>query len=125
MARAGLRVKIEYADQNEGFASCLPVTGQLSHILNTDNDPRPLWVVDLDTPLEYQLKVGEPHEYRLITTHQLVIGSRAEGEDIGSRQSAAVHILLPLVNSATLGQRLRTPEFYHAAWGMCRKDDAA
>ena len=79
MATAGLRVKIEYADQNEGFAGCLPVIGHLSHVLNADNDPRPWWVLDHDTSLEYQLKVGEPHQYRLITTHQLVIGSRAEG----------------------------------------------
>ena len=125
MATVDTRIRIEYADQNEGFARCLPATGRLSHTLAADNDSRPWWVVELEVPLEYQLKIGEPHHYRLITAHELVIGIRAENDEIGYAQEAAVHILLPLAEGATSGDRLRNAEFYHVAWGVCRRDDAA
>jgi hypothetical protein len=125
MAIPGMRVKVEYADHTDIFAGCLPASGRLSHALTADNDPRPWWVVKLDVPLEYQLKVGEPHHYRLITARELVIGSRAQGDEIGLTQEAAVHILLPLIERATTGERLRSADFYQAAWGVCRRDDAA
>ena len=125
MAKAGTRVSVEYADQNDDFARCLPATGRLARPLVADNDPRAWWVVMLDQTLEYQLKVGEPFQYRLITTSELVIGSRVRGEEIGQAEAASVHILLPLNPTATAGDQLRTADFYHVAWGVCRRENAA
>jgi hypothetical protein len=125
MTQPTTRVKIAYADQNEAFARCLPATGRLERSLTADNDPRLWWVVALDEPLEYQLKVGEPFQYRLITTRELVIGSRVLGQEVGQDQTASVHILLPLNQAATIGDRLRTSDFHHAAWGVCQREDAA
>jgi hypothetical protein len=125
MAQSTTRVRIEYADQNEAFARCLPATGRLLRPLTADNDLRPWWVVKLDEPLEYQVKVGEPFQYRLITTRELVIGSRVLGEEIGQQEAASVHIYLPLNDAATVGDRLVTSDFQHVAWGICQRDDAA
>ena len=118
MTRSTTRVRIEYADQNEAFSRCLPVTGSLARAMTADNDSRPWWIVALDEPLEYQLKVGEPFQYRLITTHELVIGSKVQGQEVGGDSAVSVHILLPLSEAATRGDRLRNSEFYGAAWGV-------
>ncbi len=125
MPRPATRVRIEYEDQNEAFSRCLPASGGLARRLNADNDPRPWWVVALDEPIEYQLKVGGPFQYRLVTARELVIGSRARDQEVGEHQTVAVHILLPLSDGATVGDRLRTSDFYHAAWGVCHREDAA
>ena len=125
MTRPTTRVRIEYEDQNEAFSRCLPATGGLVRRLTADKDPRPWWIVALDEPIEYQLKIGEPFEYRLITARELVIGSRARGQEVGDHPAAAVHILLPLADGATVGDTLRTSDFYHVAWGVCRREDAA
>ena len=120
-----VRVRIEYADQNDGFAACLPATGRLMRPLVAGDDPRPWWVVALDQPLEYQLKVGEPYQFRLIRSGELVIGTRERGRAIGGPEPTSVHILLPLRAEATSGSQLRVPEFYQAAWGVCHREDAA
>src|SRR6267154_2357699 len=125
MARSTVRVRIEYADQNEGFRASLPASGVLDRKLTADNDSRPWWVVALDQPLQYQLKVAEPSEYRLVEARQLVVGSRASGHEVGGRTPAAVHIMLPLTAEATKGERLRTSDFFHIAWGVCHREDAA
>ena len=125
MVRSTVRVRIEYADQNEGFRASLPASGVLDRKLTADNDSRPWWVVALDQPLQYQLKVAEPSEYRLVGARQLVVGSRASGHEVGGRTPAAVHILLPLTAEATKGERLRTSDFFHVAWGVCHREDAA
>jgi hypothetical protein len=119
-----VRVKIEYADQNESFAASLPVTGRLSRPLFAGDDPRPWWVVVLDDTVEYQLKVGDPYQFRLIRSGELVIGTREQNREIGGREATAVHILLPLRADATQGSDLRVPEFYHVAWGVCSREDA-
>ena len=125
MPRSTIRVRIEYADQNEGFRASLPASGVLDRKMTADNDSRPWWVVALDQPLQYQLKVAEPSEYRLVGARQLVVGSRASGHEVGGRTPAAVHILLPLTAEATKGERLRTSDFFHVAWGVCHREDAA
>ena len=125
MSKTGTRVRVEYADQNEDFARCLPGTGYLARPLVADNDPRTWWVVMLDRPLEYQFKIGEPFQYRLITTSELVIGARVRGEEIGQAEAASIHILLPLSPAATIGDRLLNADLYPVAWGICRKADAA
>ena len=109
MPRSTIRVRIEYADQNEGFRASLPASGVLDRKMTADNDSRPWWVVALDQPLQYQLKVAEPSEYRLVGARQLVVGSRASGHDVGGRTPAAVHILLPLTAEATKGERFAPP----------------
>ena len=124
MDLANVRVKIEYADQNEDFAASLPVTGRPLRPLSADNDPRPWWIVVLDQPIEYQLKVGEPYEFRLIRSSELVIGTRENNRAIGGREPTAVHIYLPLRAEATARSDLKVSEFYHVAWGVCRREDA-
>jgi len=120
-----MRVVIDYADQNESFRACLPVAGTVQHGLREAKGPRTWWVIQLDSPLEYQLKVGEPFNFRLITSSQLVIGARVNGQDVGSTAPVPVHILLPLTPEATSGSDLRPEEFYGIAWGNCTRQDAA
>jgi len=124
MELANVHVTIEYADQNESFAASLPVTGRLSRPLFAADDPRPWWIVVLDRTIEYQLKVGEPYQFRLIQSGELVIGTREQNRAIGAHEPTAVYILLPLRADATKGSDLRVSEFYRAAWGVCRREDA-
>lgn len=121
---ANARVRIEYADHNEGFAASLPVTGRLARPLFASDDPRPWWVVDLDDTIEYQLKIGDPYQFRLVQSGELVIGTREQNRAIGGSEPTHVHILLPLRADATEGSDLRVEEFYHVAWGVCRREDA-
>ena len=124
MELANVRVTIEYADQNEDFAASLPVAGRLSRPLFATGDPRPWWVVILDRTIEYQLKVGDSFQFRLIKSGELVIGTREQNRAIGGDEPTAVHILLPFRPDATETSDLRVSEFFHAAWGICRRKDA-
>jgi hypothetical protein len=124
MELANTRVTIEYADQNESFAPMLPVSGRLLRPLFAANDSRPWWIVVLDRSIEYQLKVGEPYQFRLVQSGELIIGTREQKRAIGDREPTAVHILLPLSADSTKGSDLRVPEFYKVAWGVCRREDA-
>jgi hypothetical protein len=124
MELANVRVTIEYADQNESFAAILPVTGRLLRPLFAANDPAPWWIVALDHTIEYQLKVGDRYQFRLVESGELVIGTREQNRAIGEREPTAVYILLPVSADATRGSDLRVSEFYKAAWGVCRREDA-
>jgi hypothetical protein len=119
-----LRVRIEYFDQNEQFGKLLPVRGYLRRSL-TGAHGRRWWVVDLDQPLEYQRKVGEPFRFEVIRTSELVIGSRRQGHEVGETEPTSVHILVPLGLDATQAGDLELTRFDHVAWGICHVEDAA
>jgi hypothetical protein len=120
-----MRLRIEYFDQNASFERCLPVTGQGMRVLKSVSDARSWWVVQLDKPLEYQLRVGEPYQYRLLRVRDIVIGTRLEGQQVGEASPAHVHIYLPLSEGATDGPDMNASLFYHAAWGTSSTEDAA
>ena len=111
-----MRVRLEYEDQNERFARHLPVTGRLSRQV-PGSDGRQWWIMALDAPLEYQHKVGEPFQYRLVRTTELVLGNRSSEQMIGGAAAAPVHILVPLEPEATRGDSVRLDAFAHVAWG--------
>ena len=112
-----MRARLEYEDQNEDFACHLPVTGRLSRQV-PGSDGRQWWIMTLDAPLEYQHKVGEPFQYRLVRTTELVLGNRWPDQVIGERAPAPVHILVPLEAAATRGDSVRLDAFAQVAWGV-------
>ena len=69
------RVRLEYFDQNESFAPCLPREGAILKRVATSNVDD-WYLVELDQPIEYQIKIGDPYKYKLVETSHLLIRSR-------------------------------------------------
>jgi hypothetical protein len=60
-----MRLRVEYADQNESFASYLPRTGQTVRSFTSDKGTVGWLLLRLDEPFEYQLKVGDGFRLRI------------------------------------------------------------
>jgi len=118
-----VRVRIEYLDQNESFARYLPLSGRATRTL-LESDGRRWWVVELDQSFGYQHLVKAPFQFRQIQVSEIVIGNRWQGHEVGESEPTSVHILLPLVDSATAGNTLRPDDFQAVAWGTCHAEAA-
>lgn len=114
----GIRVRIEYSDQNESFAQCLPRTGSVSQRFS-DLAGSTWYLVDLDEPIHYQMKVGEPFQYRLVIAKHILIRSRWEGQEVGGREPTSVFILLIENSKLPASSPIRAGDFIHVAWGTC------
>ena len=115
-----MRVQIEYLDHNEAFAPYLPRTGTVRRELRSTNGVGPWFLVDLDEPLEYQLKIGEPFRFRLARVNALLIRSRWEGKGIEDPDGTSVFILLVEESQHPSADVVDTNDYVHIAWGMCR-----
>ncbi|MBF0103898.1 MAG: hypothetical protein HQM16_01110 [Deltaproteobacteria bacterium] len=112
------RIRLEYFDQNEDFASCLPrVATVLKRIATSNVDD---WYhVELDQPIEYQIKVGDPYRYRVVETNHLLIRSRWTDHPIGDIEPTSVFIVLVEREQFPLVTPLQIEKYHHVAWGMC------
>lgn len=113
------RVKIEYFDQNEDFSLYLPKTGIISRRLTADNEIDSWFLVNLDDPFEYQIKIKDPFEFKLLNVSKFLIRSRWEGKSISKNNKVSVFVLLVLDDSLLLKDNINIDAFYHVAWGMC------
>ena len=106
-----MRLRLEYFDQNDGFAAVLPAEGVVERRLKAADESD--WVLfRLDRPVEY-----EGRAYR-----RFLLKSRWAGYAIGGAEPASVFILL-VPDAAQVSPGLIHPgfdvkQFEHVAWGM-------
>jgi hypothetical protein len=103
-----MRVRIEYADQNETFSRQLPQEGSVVGTPRASDSSLDWYVVLLDAPV-----VWEGTEYA-----SLLIASRWSGQSIVAAEPTSVFILLvPPRHTVTDGFSYK--QYAHIAWGMC------
>ena len=113
------RARVDYADQNESFAPLLPRSGELTRKL-TDVHGNPDWfLLQLDEPLEYQLKTGDPYRFRLLKVSRFLLRSRWQGHGIGESEPTSVFILLVEDGEGDVPDRFDPSAYTHVAWGTC------
>ena len=115
-------VTIEYSDQNEAFAPYLPRSGKLVSRLSDIQGNDDWFLVALDAPFDYQVKVGEPYRFKEIVVSYFLIRSRWSGHTIGGPEPTSVFILLASDPKLSAGTVVDPAQFIQAAWGMCRAD---
>jgi hypothetical protein len=121
----GSRVRLEYFDQNEAFASYLPVSGRVSKRCVTADGPDDWYLVELDEPLDYQLKVGPKSQFRRIIVPRVLIRSRLHGEPISRETSPSVFLLLVGDGQDVPAQGVSVEDYIHVCWARCYVNDAA
>lgn len=115
-----LRLQIEYFDRNEAFAQYLPRTGTVRRELRSASGGGPWFLVDLDEPLEYQLKVGDPFRFRLARVNAFLIRSRWEGKGVEDPEGTSVFVLLVEESRHPSTDVIDPGAYVHIAWGMSR-----
>ena len=113
------RVRVEYDDQNEAFASMLPRSGELVGRYGDVHGNSDWFRVRLDTPLEYQEKVGEPYQFRLLNVTDFLIRSRSATHALGTADSVPVFILLVNASQKPVPNPFDPSAYVHVAWGLC------
>jgi len=123
MARGELRLRlqIEYLDQNEAFAQYLPRAGTVRRELRSESGAGPWFLVDLDEPLECQLKVGDPFRFRLARVNAFLIRSRWDGKGVEDPEGTSVFILLVEESQHPSTDVIDPGAYVHIAWGMSRR----
>lgn len=114
------RLRIGYFDHNEAFAEYLPRTGTVVAELRDSNGVGPWYLLQLDEPFGYQLKVGEPYQFRLIHVDAFLVRCRWEDGEVFSDESTAVFILLVEEGKHPKGVTISTDDYVHIAWGTGR-----
>ena len=112
------RVRIEYADQNDEFASLLPRSGVLGGRHRDVQGNSDWFLVRLDEPFDYQLKVAEPLPFRLMRVDHFLIRSRWADHAIGAAEPTSVFILLIDTSEVSVPDPFDPAVYVHIAWGM-------
>jgi hypothetical protein len=111
------RVRVEYA--GEGLESYLPRSGTLKREL-LDSTGNPGWfLLELDQPLEYQLKVEEPFQFRLLRVEHFLVRSRWTDCPIGSAKPTSVFVLLVEDSQIPVPNPVDVKHYHHVGWGTC------
>ncbi|MFA5340033.1 MAG: hypothetical protein WC317_07815 [Candidatus Omnitrophota bacterium] len=114
------KIKIEYYDQNEDFAKYLPKTGVIAKQLIDEYRNNDWFLVKIDEPFEYQLKIGENYQYKLIECKNMLIRSRIKNEDIDSPNGTSVFIMLIPDESKLSNNPIKIKDFIHIALGSAK-----
>ena len=117
-SKTGMHLLLE---PDEGFTDCLPRSGTVENRIREDVTGVDWHVVKLDEPVEYQMKIGEPYQYRLVRSDYLLIRSRWQGHDVGMDEPTSVHILLPLREQVTKQGILDLKDVCHVGWARCSR----
>lgn len=110
------RVRVDYADQHEAFASLLPRSGVLVRQCSDVHGHADWFLLKLDEPFDYQLKIGEPFQFRLARVEHFLLRSRWEGHAVGAAEPTAVFILL-VVGQVDVPDVFDPMSYIHLAWG--------
>jgi len=112
------RIRLEYYDQNDGFAPCLPRTGIVAGRFASSGGEE--WhLIRLEEPIVYPVPIGKLFGTGRIETSHLLLRSRWVRHDIGEDEKTSVFILLVEPSQLPLTSPLRIDEYRHVAWGMC------
>jgi hypothetical protein len=115
----GSRVRLEYDDQNESFARCLPVEGTISHLCFTAIGPDDWFLVELDQPIDYQHEVGPRFDSQRLLVTRVLIRSRWANMPIGPGVSPSVFVLLVQQSQEVPEYGLVIDDFIHVCWARC------
>jgi len=111
---------VEYSDQNESFAEFLPRAGQLIGDFSDTTGNSSWHLLELNQPFDYQIKVGDPYQFRGTTVTHFLIRCRWQGYAIGGPEPVSVFVLLVESGSVPTRGPVDVEQYVHAAWGMCR-----
>ena len=114
-----MRIRLDYFDQNDDFASCLPRTGRVVARLSATGGVTDWHLVLLDQAISYRIGFPEPPPHRFIETHWVLIRSRWQGRPIGEAEPVSVFLLLVQASQLPLPGPIDVQNYYHAAWAMC------
>jgi hypothetical protein len=114
-----MRLRVEYFDQNEEFAPYLPRVGVVSRVFKDSSGVGEWLLLDLEEPLEYQLKVGEPFQFRLARVDAFLIRSRWQDKEVGDSDGTSVFILLVEEGRHPVNGEINPESYVRIAWGMC------
>jgi len=107
--RFGSRQSFKVSDCRQRVPSFLPAAGNSGWYL-----------LELDQPFDYQIKVGEPYQFRGTTITHFLIRSRWLGHALGGPEPVSVFVLLVEDGSVPAQGPIDVKHYFHAAWGMCR-----
>jgi hypothetical protein len=113
------RFRLEYSDQNERFASCLPKAGSLVGRFADTSGVTDWHLLSLDEPIAYQMSAGEPFTLESPEIKHVLVRSRWAGHELVDPAGTSVFILLVHPSQLPLKSPLRVQEYHFVAWGMC------
>ncbi len=122
LTKSHARLRIEYFDHNEAFARFLPRIGRVEQEFRTSAGQGRWFLVQLEEPFEYQLKIGEPFHYRIAQIDAFLVRSRWEGCEVGDSDDVSVFLLLVERDQHPHGHEIDPSDFVHIAWGKCRPE---
>jgi hypothetical protein len=111
-------------DQQEGWFPLAPAAGLRGSVLyavQTEPPDHPLYVIELDQPLEIQEKTGDtPSGFRSIFYSHVVIKSRWRGVEVGSESEVSAYLLLPEPGAPLPTTKAACLTLPIRAWASCR-----
>jgi len=116
----GSDLRVGYSDQNESFASFMPLSGVVTEQLAFENGADDWLVLQLDEPLDYQT-FSPQRGYRGHEVTHILIRSRWQNEPIGKRPTS-VFVLLDIEHVLGTKTSYSANDFLHVCWGMVPPD---
>jgi hypothetical protein len=118
------RLRLEYFDQNEGFAACLPRSGRVIRPVRDAHDQ--IWsLVELDQAISYQVALPGHFTFHQIDTECVLLRSRWVGHSVGDSEPTSVFIVLVEPKQMPLVEPIQVEAYHHVAWGMCHTEQDA
>jgi hypothetical protein len=119
-AFVGSQVCLEYDDQNESFASYLPIEGSVSRRCTASTGPTDWYLVELHRPIDYQHQIGPHYQFKRLIIPRVLIRSRWVGEPLGPDREPSVFLLLVSEDQDVPEGALTIDEYIHVCWARCR-----
>jgi len=116
----GLKLSVDYSDQNESFKPFLPRYGSITRQVSLDDWGDDWFVFTLDEPFEYQMETDKPFHFKVIKVNHFLIRSRWAGHSIGSSDETALFVLLDPDNRIEHQKFFSSRDFFHVCWGMTK-----
>ena len=82
-------------------------------------------LVELDKPIQYELRGSQPVAVRWVETRHLLIRSRWHGHEVGEPDPTSVFLLVVEQSALPLTEPIVVEQFAHVAWGMAHTLDPA
>jgi len=112
----GSELCVGYSDQNESFASFMPLCGTVLRQITIQDWGTDWLVLLLNEPFDYQT-FSPQHGYRGHSVSHILIRARWASHPIGGEQ-ASVFVLLDIGHVLDAKSSYIASDFFHACWGM-------